>query len=313
MARRGGPAGGEELQGIPHILIVEDQVSTANMLSSYFEAQGYRTDAVVWGQDALAFVERVVPDLVVLDIRLPDIDGYEICRQLRARERTKHVPIIFLTGRQKHSDKLKGLELGAVDYITKPFDIQELRLRVSNVLERSYGQQVSHPITGLPRESLVDEQLRALLGRSDWAVLSVSLRGQKKFSENYGFVARDDVLRSVALILAHIRDEQAPGAFIGHLDDTNFLLILGPDQARVSQVDSVQQALQTRFDKALSFFYPYADWEKAGSELPLSISMGVIKPSAHAFEQIDDLRASLMGAPGALAGPAKQGGPARQG
>ncbi|MGD8966320.1 MAG: response regulator [Anaerolineae bacterium] len=283
------PATGEEVQEAPYILIVEDVPITADMLSSYFASQGYRTEAVAWGEDALALVERVVPDLVVLDIGLPDIDGYEICRQLRANERTRHVPIMFLTGKQKRSDKLKGLELGAVDYIIKPFDIQELRLRVRNLLGRSYGHHLSHPITGLPTDSLVDEQLRAILGRSDWAVLTASLRGLKHFSEDYGFIARDDVLRSVALILTHVRDEQAPDAFIGHLDTSDFLIISGLDQ-----VESLQQALRLRVNEALSFFYPYADREKAGADLPLSISMAVRKPSAQSFEGIDDLRASLV-------------------
>jgi PleD family two-component response regulator len=196
---------------------------------------------------------------------------------------------MFLTGKQKRSDKLKGLELGAVDYIIKPFDIQELRLRVRNLLGRSYGQHLSHPITGLPTDSLIDEQLRAILGRSDWGVLTASLRGLKHFSEDYGFIARDDVLRSVALILTHVRDEQAPDAFIGHLDTSDFLIISGLDQ-----VESLQQALRLRVNEALSFFYPYADREKAGADLPLSISMAVRKPSAQSFEGIDDLRASLV-------------------
>jgi DNA-binding response OmpR family regulator len=284
-----GHGTGEEVQQIPHILIVEDQPSTADMLNSYFEAQGYRTDVVAWGQDALALVEKVVPDLVVLDVRLPDMDGYQVCRQLRAHERTKHVPIIFLTGKRKQSDKVKGLELGAVDYITKPFDIHELRLRVRNVLERPRGQGLSHPITGLPMDALVDERLRALLGRSDWTALSVSLRGLKRFSENYGFVARDDVLRSVALIMTRVRDERAPEAFIGHLGTADFLIVCQPDQ-----VESLHQALQARVNAALLFFYPYADRETAGSDLPLSISMGMLKPSAQSLEGIDDLKASLM-------------------
>jgi CheY-like chemotaxis protein len=259
------------------------------MLSSYFETQGYRTDAVAWGEDALAFVERVIPDLVLLDVGLPDMDGYEICRQLRAHERTKHVPIIFLTGERRQRAKLKGLKLGAVDYVTKPFDIQELRLRVRNVLGRSYGQHLSHRITGLSTGSLVDGRLGALVGRSDWALLSVSLRGLKQFSENYGFVAGDDVLRSVALILTHIRDEKAPGSFIGHFGTTDFLIISEPDQ-----VKSLHQALRIRLEEALSLFYPYADREKGRSDLPLSISIGTLQPSAHAFEGMDDLKASLM-------------------
>ena len=117
-------SGGRNVAETPHILIVEDQSNTAEMLHSYFQAQGYKVTTVGWGRDALAFVEKTLPDLVVLDIRLPDIDGYEVFRHLRAHWRTEHIPVIFLTEKRERGDKLLGLEMGAVDYITKPFDVQ---------------------------------------------------------------------------------------------------------------------------------------------------------------------------------------------
>lgn len=280
----------KEARGVPHILIVEDQPTTADMLTSYFETQGYEVKAVGWGEDALAFVEKTLPDLIMLDIRLPDIDGYEVCRRLRTKRRTKHVPILFLTEKREQSAKLRGLELGAVDYITKPFDIQELRLRVRNVLRRSSTEQLMHLITNLPTGSLVSERLSDLLGRSDWTVLSIGLQGLKRFSEAYGFVARDDVVRSVALILTHIRDEQAPGAFVGHLNSTDFLIILEPDQ-----VELIQHALEVRLKEALTFFYPFADRrESSDMGLPLSVSMGVLRPQGRTFDDLDDLRQALI-------------------
>jgi len=275
----------------PHILVVEDQPATADMLESYFETQGYRVDSALWGKDALALVEEEVPDLVVLDIHLPDLDGYEVCRHLRTHERTKHVPIIFLTKKQKLDAKLKGLELGAVDYVTKPFDIQELHLRVRNALRRSRGEHPHHRITDLPAASLVDKELDQLLGRPDRAVLSVGLRGLRQFSEAYGFVARDDVVRCVAAILTHVRDDLAPDAFVGHLDGTDFLIILNADQA-----STLEQALLARLKEALSFFYPYADRQDAELDLPLSISTRVITPAAHALDSVAAIRAALKGA-----------------
>jgi len=281
--------------GVPHILVVEDQPNTAEMLTSYFKTQGYEVTSVGWGKDALAFVEKTVPDLVVLDIRLPDIDGYEVCRQLRTHRRTTQVPIIFLTEKRERSDKLQGLKLGAVDYITKPFDIQELRLRVRNVLRRSNLEQMSHFVTGLPGPSLSDERLRDLLGTSDWALLSVGLYGLDKFADVYGFVARDDVMRAVALMLNHVANEsQDPNAFVGHLDDSNFFVIIAPDKAQ-----HVQQALTVRLEEAMAFFYPRSDWE-AGQKDPnanlprLEVAMGVFSPSKKPFSNLAALkRASL--------------------
>ena len=283
------------MAGTPHILIVEDQANTADMLTSYFKAQGYEVTAVGWGNDALAFIEKTIPDLVMLDIRLPDIDGYEVCRHLRAHRSTERVPVIFLTERRERRDRLTGLELGAVDYVTKPFDVQELRLRVRNVLRRSSLEQLSHPITGLPASSLADERLRELLDSSNWAVLSVGLRGLKGFAESYGFVARDDVMRAVALMLSHVVGESHdPDAFVGHLDDTNFFIVIVPDQ-----VEQVQQALTVRLNEAMAFFYPRVDWEtgQTGSSAKasrLDVTMGVLKSSARSWNTLKDLRQAIV-------------------
>lgn len=279
---------------VPHILIVEDQPNTAEMLTSYFQAQGYEVTWVGWGKDALAFLEKTTPDLVVLDIRLPDIDGYDVYRRLRARRRTEHVPVIFLTGKRDRGDKLTGLALGAADYITKPFDVQELRLRVRNVLRRSKLGQQSHPITGLPSAPLLDERLRELLSGSDWAVLSVGLHGLEEFAEAYGFVARDDVVRAVALMLNHVVSEsQDADAFVGHLDDTNFCVVITP-----GKVEHVQHALKVRLSEAMAFFYPRADWEarqaNLNADLPhLDVTMGVLNLSARSFRNLKDLKQAI--------------------
>jgi len=281
--------------GAPHILIVEDQENTAEMLVSYFRAQGYQVSAVGCGRDALDFVETNLPDLVVLDIRLPDIDGYEVCRQLHAHRRTENIPIVFLTERRERKDRLTGLELGAVDYITKPFDVQELRLRVRNVLRRSSFERLSHPITGLPAASLAEERLRELLTASDWAVLSVGIQGLRGFAESYGFVARDDVVRAVALMLGHVVSEsQESDAFVGHLDDTNLFVVMAPDK-----VGQVQDSLTVRLGEAMSFFYPRADWEAGQAdpeaELPrLSVTLGVLTSSARSIDSLQDFKRAIL-------------------
>ncbi len=273
------------------ILIVEDQPTTAGMLRAYFETQGYEVDTVGWGEDALALAEKTIPDLVILDIRLPDIDGYEVCRRLQAHERTKHVPVIFLTEKRKESARLKGLDLDAVDYIRKPFDIQELRWRVRNVLQRSHAGRSSHHITKLPTGAIVDEQLAELLGRRDWAALSVGLHGLKQFSDTYGLMAQDDLVRSVAAILTRVRDDQAPGAFIGHLDTADFLVVLDR-----GQVDRVQQTITTRLTEALSLFSPRPHRPEAASSLPLTFSTQVLRPPTQPLEDVEDLKAALIDA-----------------
>ncbi len=278
-----------------HILIVEDEPNTAEMLASYFEAQGYQVTTVGWGNDALAFVKKVLPDLVVLDIRLPDIDGYEVCRRLRSHRRTSRIPIIFLTERRERIDRLAGLEMGAVDYVTKPFDIQELRLRVRNVLRRADLLPVAHPVTGLPFSTLAEEQLALLLRvQTRWSLLTVAIDGLEAFADAYGFVARDDVLRAVALMVKRTAEEGSSDKepFVGQLDDVGFFVIVSPEH-----VKRIQDQLASRLQEAIAFFYPRADWEagksRTGSPLPqLSILMGTVSGPGP-FQNLGELREAI--------------------
>ena len=120
----------------PRILVVEDDFDISNMLRIYFQSQGYEVAVAPRGGDALEMCRQQLPNIVVLDIMLPDIDGYEVCRQLRSNLRTSHIPIIFLTQKDERSDKIQGLELGADDYITKPFGISRVILTVRNLIEK---------------------------------------------------------------------------------------------------------------------------------------------------------------------------------
>ena len=143
------------------ILVVEDDVDISNMLRIYFSGQGYEVQVAPRGGDALDYTRRQLPHLIVLDIMLPDMDGYAVCKELRTTTRTSHIPIIFLTQKDERSDKIAGLELGADDYITKPFDIEELKLRVQNAIQRSEMISLTDANSGLPSGRLIEDQLRA--------------------------------------------------------------------------------------------------------------------------------------------------------
>jgi len=170
------------------ILIIEDDLDVAEMLDAYFRVQGYEVLTANWGEDGVAICQKQHPDLIILDIRLPDIDGFEVAARVRENRRTANIPIIFLTEKRSRSDVLQGLELGADDYITKPFDIQELRLRVRNSLQRSSLGAVTNPVTNLPEGLLVDERLNDCVSTGDWAIMLISLQNLDVFRENYGFV-----------------------------------------------------------------------------------------------------------------------------
>lgn len=250
-----------------HILVVEDDPNTADMLTSYFSSLGYEVSHAAWGQDALTIAAGNTPDLVLLDIHLPDIDGYEVCTQLRSRRRTQHTPIIFLTERRERRDRLTGLELGAIDYLTKPFDIQEIRYRVRNILRHCDTEALLHPITGLPTATLIQEQLEQVKEHPELSVVGLSLQEMKAFGDVYGFVTHDDVLRAVALILRNTAPEvMRQDPFVGQLSTYKFLMVVTEAKRYLAM-----GRLHQRLDEAISFFYPHQDWKSGthNDDLPL--------------------------------------------
>lgn len=273
------------------ILIVEDDLDVADMLNAYFRVQGYEVFTVNWGEDGVRSCQTSQPDLVILDIRLPDIDGYEVARRLRSNRRTQNIPIIFLTEKREHADQLEGLELGADDYITKPFDVQELRLRVRNALRRASQDTLTNPITGIPDGALVDEHLRECLQKPGWAILILSLINLDAFREAYGFVASDDVLRAVSMMIQNAMKENGiEDDFIGHIDPTDFALVTSPER-----IAGLQERIQSRLDQSLAYFYPIKDRERPGLDgKRLAVKMGVLQANEITTNSLEQLKFALL-------------------
>jgi DNA-binding response OmpR family regulator len=254
------------------LLIVEDDLDIAEMLDAYFRVQGYEVYVVNWGEDAIQFSNLKIPDLVILDILLPDIDGFEVAHRLRMNRRTKDIPIIFLTERRNRSDRLQGLELGADDYLTKPFDVQELRLRVRNALRRSAQGPLTNPITNLPEGVLVDERLSECLERDSWAILLISVENLSYFYERYGFVSSDDVLREVALIIRKtIGDVSSPSDFIGQIGFTEFIVV-----TFYSNLNKLKNSLESSIEQSLENYYTLKDRKLKEIENRLCISISTL-------------------------------------
>jgi PleD family two-component response regulator len=277
----------------PKILIVEDDLDLSEMLNAYFRVQNYEVMTAAWGKDAIQITTDHVVDLIVLDIRLPDIDGYEVCRQLRTQRRTQDVPIIFLTEKRDRVDKLQGLELGVVDYITKPFDIQELRLRVRNALSRAARLSTTNPVSDLPENELVDEKLNGLiLSDKEWALVLMAIGGLNDFREQYGFVAADDVLRAVTLMIRNaVREHGNEDDFIGHLGPEDFIVVTTPEK-----VSEIRQRIENRVRQSREYFYPLKDRDRAkeaAEAKQLRLRSGLLEKSAGTYENVDAIKTAL--------------------
>lgn len=275
------------------IMIVEDDPDLSEMLVNYFRVQGYDVLTAAWGEDAVRLTKEHSPNLVVLDIRLPDIDGYEVCRRLRTTRKTQEIPVIFLTEKRDRVDKLHGLELGVVDYITKPFDIQELRLRVRNVLKRAEQAPLVNSVTNLPEGPLVEEKLRDLsMTKLPWGALSLSISGLDQFREEYGFVNTDDVLRAVTLMMNNaIREVGNENDFLGHISASHFLLVSDP-----LKLPNIRQRVENRIRQSMEYFYPLKDRAKAHEETAkghLHLVVTQILSTDKAFENLDALTEAI--------------------
>jgi CheY-like chemotaxis protein len=245
--------------GKGRILVVEDDIDISKMLRIYFDSQGYEVLVANRGNDALDTCRAKLPNVVVLDIQLPDIDGYEVCRSLRSNTRTSYVPIIFLTQKDERSDKIAGLELGADDYITKPFDIEELKLRVEGAIRRSLREALTHPVTNLPAGKLIEEQLKKVKDLPDpWTLLYFGIRNVNAFKEVYGPIQVNEVL----IFLADIMREtvEAHGTlndFIGQASDNDFIIISTPKAAL-----AICRTITERFNGECNVFYSFPDRER---------------------------------------------------
>ncbi len=271
------------------ILIVEDDLDVAEMLEAYFRVQGYGVTVVNWGEDAIKACRTQRPSLVLLDIRLPDINGYQVAQRLRSNQRTVDIPIIFLTEKRERSDRLQGLELGADDYITKPFDIQELRLRVRNALHRSSQESVNHPVTGLPDRALVEEMLVECLDNQNWAIILITLENLESFRETYGFVAADDAIRAIGLLIkGEIQKMGHPSDFLGHLERSRFVVV-----TKYGSLETLRKAIQSKIEQSLDFFYPLDSQGKEPNQYLAIRACGVV-PEDGPFNDLAQLKKVLL-------------------
>jgi PleD family two-component response regulator len=230
--------------------------------------------------------------LIVLDIMLPDMNGYDVCRELRSTTRTSHIPIIFLTQKDERSDKIIGLGLGADDYITKPFDIEELKLRVKNQIDRAERDNYTDPNSGLPSSSLIEEKLRDLMREDQvWTYLDLKLVNFEAFKDVYGFVAGNEVLRFMALIMGEVLDAYGtPNDFVGHAGSDNFVIVTYSDKP-----DTLVKHLVERFTDEVQQHYSFIDRErgfmmKDDEKAPLmTLTVGSISNSTRQFADIREI------------------------
>ena len=248
----------------PRILITEDEPNLREVLRLQLEHAGYQVLEACDGLQALDVAQREIPDLVLLDVMMPELDGYETCRRLRGQFATRNIPIIMLTAKSRYDDKVQGLEGGANDYVTKPWHAHELMLRVRNVLDWSQQQRSVSPLTGLPgNASIGDELAHRLDSGRPFALLQLDIDHFKAFNDHYGYSRGDVAIRRLAQVLLDAAQRfGGDTSFVGHIGGDDFIVVTGPEFA-----EDLGEEVLVEFDRQVLALYDTADRERGYIEV----------------------------------------------
>ena len=227
------------------IVMVDDEPITMEVVQAFLEDAGYRNFVLIEkSSEAMAALERQRPDLLLLDLIMPQVSGFDMLKAVRAHPKLKHLPVIILTSSSDNQDKLRALDLGATDFLAKPVDPSELRLRVRNTLAaKAYMDHLAFydPLTKLPNRHLFMERLEwgltsARRNNENLALLSIELDKFDKISDTLGLLAGDDVLRQLTRrikevvrgvdLLGHFEIDEYVPVNLFHFDGGVFTLLL---------------------------------------------------------------------------------------
>jgi DNA-binding response OmpR family regulator len=284
-----------------NILVVEDERLIARLLKETLQIEGYQVVTVLRGEDAVQYTLRETPHLLLLDMRLPDMDGYEVIRQLRSHPKSMHIPIIALSALADCSAKVRAFELGVDDYVTKPFDTDELLARVRTQLRR-VQQNFLSPLIGLPGGYQVELAIKRKLASADpWSILYLDLDNFKAFNDVYGFLTGNDLIRLVGRIAQRVvRDFGNPDDFVGHIGGDDYVILTAPERAPLL-CDLINDAYKK---ESRAFYHPEdlrrgsisgVDRKGRPYQFPLvSLSIGVVNNQvrrSHTLQEVSYLAA----------------------
>ena len=274
------------------ILVVDDDPDIARFVEVNLRSAGYDVSVASDGEQALEKAAALRPDLVLLDVMMPRIDGFEVAQRLRRNPQTASTSIIMLTAKALSTDKVLGLTAGADDYIIKPFDPIELLARVKGTLRRAKEMRNLSPLTGLPGNIRIQEEIeRNVRDDRPFAVLYCDLDNFKAYNDEKGFVRGDRLIQATARIIQDAVVEFAgTDGFVGHVGGDDFVAVVPPESA-----EDIATRIVERFDGDIHEFYEREDIKRGYIEvedrkgemqkLPLAgVSVGIATTEVRRFE-----------------------------
>lgn len=238
------------------ILVADDDPDILQVVRVNLELEGYDVETAQDGQEALDKATAAPPDLMLLDIMMPRMDGLTALHRIRAHATTGNISVILLTARGLPEDRVRGLELGADDYITKPFDVSELVARVKAVMRRTQAARDLSPLTGLPGNFRISQEIEErIAGGRSFALVHGDLDNFKAFNDHYGFMRGDEVIRFSGRCLQEAAEAIGQKeAFVGHIGGDDFVSIVDGAVAEAYCKEVIE-----RFDDGILDYYDTAD------------------------------------------------------
>jgi diguanylate cyclase (GGDEF)-like protein len=264
------------------------------MLKAQLEDAGFAVQCAETGEQGLRMAEADPPDLVLLDVMMPELDGYEVCRRLKGAYGTRHIPVIILTARGELPEKLRGLQHGANDYVTKPFVAPELLMRVKNVLQWSQSQREANPLTGLPGNVSIERELTARIASGNpFAFLYTDIDNFKAFNDYYGYARGDNAIKQTARILLEaVSRHGAVNDFVGHIGGDDFVVMTSLDRSEEiasTMIENFDRIAPDLFDKE-DLDRGYLKIRKRSGEVmkvkALGLTIALVSNEAHPIHHI---------------------------
>lgn len=235
-----------------NILVIDDDPTVALLVSAILKKDNYNVISAHDGEEVFSMLSKDKPSLILLDLKMPGIDGYAICREIRGNPKTRHTPVIILSAVSQTEAKVTCMDMGADDFITKPFDARELRARIKRTLKRKIMDVSLNPLTHLPGSPSIEEetQKRLRLGRA-FAFVYADIDNFKAFNDAYGYARGDTIIRKLAEIF--VKQASAhPDAniFIGHIGGDDFVLL-----SSAREIETIAGEITAEFDRIIPSFY----------------------------------------------------------
>jgi len=286
------------------ILIADDDPDIRDVLKLTLGEENYEIMEAPDGEEALKIIRSKPLDLVLLDYKMPKMDGRQLCNLIKRDLLLQHLPIIMVTGKGEISDKIEGIDSGADDYVVKPFEPKELLARIRMVLRRTKRDLEANPLTRLPGNvAIINELSSCVEKKAPYAVCYVDLDKFKAYNDKYGFEHGDDVIRETARILLSATKEFGnTDDFVGHIGGDDFIMITTPDvsdkicEKVIHDFDKISPSFYNQEDRENGFIIGYDRQSKIHKIPLLSVSIGVVtnqmRDIAH-VAQIGEIGAEL--------------------